>query len=190
MSGVSFRHRVHVDGTISWGVRWREPDGRARSKAFERKVDAEAFDREQARIREERRQDASWQRLAHQRETIRERRLAHIATIELGEPTATGAIDLLDDGCHAETAFTYQAIGSTDEVLYVGSTTNLRARLRSHRGVASWWFRAVRIEWAEWPDEPTARAEETKLIRLLAPQFNIVGIAPFQRAEIRREMTS
>src|SRR4051812_31913232 len=74
-----------------------------------------------------------------------------------------------------------------DVVLYVGKAKNLRKRLTSYR-VANpdrmprrhlQMLRAVRrIEFEKCPDENSALARESELLRLLKPKFNRAGIWP------------
>jgi len=76
---------------------------------------------------------------------------------------------------------------ASDAILYVGKARNLRKRLRSYR-VANpdrtprrhlRLLRAVaRIELQECPDESTALARESELLRTVRPRFNRAGTWP------------
>src|SRR5258708_1066552 len=81
----------------------------------------------------------------------------------------------------------YMMRDAADAVLYVGKAKNLRKRLASYR-VANpdrmprrhlKLIRAVtRIELQECPDEPSALARESELLRSLRPRFNRAGTWP------------
>ena len=76
---------------------------------------------------------------------------------------------------------------TNDVILYVGKAKNLRKRLNSYR-VANpdrmprrhlRLLRTVaRIELQECPDEPTALARESELLRTIRPRFNRAGTWP------------
>jgi predicted GIY-YIG superfamily endonuclease len=76
---------------------------------------------------------------------------------------------------------------ANDAVLYVGKAKNLRQRLCSYRVANPDWMprrhlrmlRAVqRIELQECPDESSALARESELLRSLKPKFNRAGAWP------------
>lgn len=67
----------------------------------------------------------------------------------------------------------YLFYGEGDEVLYVGSTSNLSSRFRSHQTQQPWWGDVRRIETLRWFDGAgPARQVERELILGLAPRYN------------------
>lgn len=68
--------------------------------------------------------------------------------------------------------FTYVARGWADEVLYVGMTQDLCARMAQHRQTSEWWLDAGSVTWELWPDRATARGEEARQIAELMPLWN------------------
>ena len=76
---------------------------------------------------------------------------------------------------------------TSDEILYVGKAKNLRKRLNSYR-VANpdrmprrhlrLLHSVARIELQKCPDEPTALARESELLRTVRPKFNRAGTWP------------
>jgi predicted GIY-YIG superfamily endonuclease len=66
----------------------------------------------------------------------------------------------------------YRIYGTENDLLYIGITKNLAARLGSHARNGHWSFeiRDVRAEW--YPDLPTADAAETAAIRAEKPRHN------------------
>lgn len=69
--------------------------------------------------------------------------------------------------------------GTPDEpvCVYVGVTSNLRARVRAH--AKKWWARTIDLNLSEFEEYPTrsqANAEELRAIRLKRPHANIVGV--------------
>lgn len=72
------------------------------------------------------------------------------------------------------------------EDIYVGVTSNLRQRIRSHS--RKWWFVAVVRDLSEFIEVPTrqqAEALERDLIRLYEPAINIVGLIKAPRSGLR-----
>lgn len=61
--------------------------------------------------------------------------------------------------------------------IYVGVTSNLRQRLRSHS--KKWWFVAVERDLSEFLEMPTRQAAcdlERNLIQFYEPSMNIMGL--------------
>jgi excinuclease UvrABC nuclease subunit len=62
------------------------------------------------------------------------------------------------------------------ELIYIGKTTNLHARVGQHTGHKAFPKRVDWVEW-EWFDElVAAERRETELIVARQPRLNIVGI--------------
>src|SRR6266550_1436992 len=79
---------------------------------------------------------------------------------------------------------------ASDAILYVGKAKNLRQRLSSYRvanpdRMPRRHLRLVRqvarIELQEFPDESTALARESELLRTVRPRFNRAGTWPAPR---------
>ncbi|WP_181307710.1 GIY-YIG nuclease family protein [Nonomuraea fuscirosea] len=69
-------------------------------------------------------------------------------------------------------AAVYRLFNTDDEMIYVGSTVNLPARLRAHAKQKRWWPEVHRreISWHETPEE--AQAVESEIIRATRPIHN------------------
>jgi predicted GIY-YIG superfamily endonuclease len=76
---------------------------------------------------------------------------------------------------------------ASDVILYVGKAKNLRKRLASYRvanpdrmpsRVLRLLRSVARIELQECPDEPSALARESELLRIVRPRFNRAGTWP------------
>lgn len=59
----------------------------------------------------------------------------------------------------------YFAWGEDDELLYVGSSTRVAARLRNHVGQADWWPAVRNVTFAEYDTESEARRAEIEAIQ-------------------------
>lgn len=60
--------------------------------------------------------------------------------------------------------------------VYVGVTSNLRARLRTH--ARKWWWPVIDLDLGEYIEHPTraeAEADEAEMIRWLQPAMNRAG---------------
>src|SRR5919199_3498556 len=68
--------------------------------------------------------------------------------------------------------YVYVAWDASGNVLYVGSTTSIRARLSEHRRNARWGRLQAAVDYREFSQERTARAVEGHLICELDPPFN------------------
>lgn len=68
-------------------------------------------------------------------------------------------------GCYAETG----------ELIYVGSTGDLKARLNTHRRVTEFYDRISLVRHGRWMSLPEAREIEGRLIALLRPPMNRAG---------------
>lgn len=70
----------------------------------------------------------------------------------------------------------YFAIDADGQVLYVGSTSDLRRRFWAHCNNSPWYGQCVSVEWTEHATERDARVEEYRQIRELRPPFNKHGL--------------
>jgi predicted GIY-YIG superfamily endonuclease len=74
----------------------------------------------------------------------------------------------------------YLMLGADDELLYVGKAKSLRTRIRSYTRLdrdddprrISMIAKVHAVRWEEHPDEASAIARETELLRVLRPPFN------------------
>lgn len=71
--------------------------------------------------------------------------------------------------------FVYMAYDNADQLLYVGVTDDLWARMSQHRRTSRWWDLMEHLDWEEMPDREMALRKETKLIGRHRPPFNVVG---------------
>ncbi|MEA5366038.1 GIY-YIG nuclease family protein [Amycolatopsis sp., V23-08] len=91
---------------------------------------------------------------------------------QLPRPTGSGQITLPN----ADETYVYRAYCLCGDLLYVGITHNLFARLTDHaRSRARWELKAVRIEWDIYRTRLMAERVESHLIRTLDPVFNVLG---------------
>jgi hypothetical protein len=72
-----------------------------------------------------------------------------------------------------DTYWVYVARASTGEVLYVGMTGSVTARLKAHHSQAPWWANDNRIELIPCVDRATAAVVERQTIADLRPRFNL-----------------
>jgi excinuclease UvrABC nuclease subunit len=70
----------------------------------------------------------------------------------------------------------YRALDANDQVLYVGSTSDLRRRFLAHRRLSPWYAQCVAIEWTEHWTHKAMHREEYRLIRELRPPHNKAGL--------------
>lgn len=71
----------------------------------------------------------------------------------------------------------YLCQGALGAVLYVGQTSDPWRRLGDHAVGAGWWQEVVEVSLMCAPDRQAALAEERRLIRLLQPRYNVMGLA-------------
>lgn len=95
-------------------------------------------------------------------------------------------------GSYADNAGTlvYVAHNAAGEVIYVGITDNLFARMVQHSRDSAWWPHMARLTWEEWPDREAALRKESRLIKAWQPPYNKMGnpshrrpIPPYRRRE-------
>lgn len=77
--------------------------------------------------------------------------------------------------------------GDTDELLYIGSTTNPRARFGQHRH-RDWWPANPRIETTEYPDRAAAYDAEREAIRQERPTHNVKDVPVDIEAYLERQI--
>jgi predicted GIY-YIG superfamily endonuclease len=90
--------------------------------------------------------------------------------------TAAGVRDNLRVAPH----YVYRCYAINGALLYVGCTTNLKTRLREHKGSdsktpAPWYGVTARVTTEHFPDAATARHAEDEAIRTEFPVFNVIG---------------
>lgn len=73
---------------------------------------------------------------------------------------------------HAPTTV-YRAYGASDELLYVGITVNVKARMRGHRRHSAWWKHHVRIETKLMPSRRLAELSESWIMITELPIYNV-----------------
>lgn len=69
----------------------------------------------------------------------------------------------------------YRLYSAEDHLIYVGVTTDPKARFRQHRADKSWWPEVAMkdVEW--YVDSESALSEERRLIRDELPRYNARG---------------
>jgi excinuclease UvrABC nuclease subunit len=78
-------------------------------------------------------------------------------------------------GFVGEVAYVYWLYNSDDVLLYVGSTTSLRTRLRHHYRNQVWFRWVTRLDTKLYETRAEAYEIEKEAIRRDAPRFNIQG---------------
>lgn len=72
-------------------------------------------------------------------------------------------------------AYVYSVFDKDRDLIYVGASRDVLARMRQH-AAESWWIdQAVKIKATVHPSVDEARAVESQRIRDLHPRWNIVG---------------
>jgi hypothetical protein len=82
-----------------------------------------------------------------------------------------------------QAAFVYQLHAADWEPLYVGYSYNPTGRITQHQS-KPWWHEVVHIQIERFTPYTVAMTEETRLIGLLQPKYNVQGTdrqAPFGR---------
>lgn len=90
-------------------------------------------------------------------------------------------VDVEDVLCHkcrqardgAEKPAVYRAFDKADQLLYIGSSKNLPARLRSHHNSTWWWPVVKRVEHESFETLHAAREAEKKAIQAERPKMNV-----------------
>lgn len=99
-------------------------------------------------------------------------------------PHASGVL-LFDD----DSSYVYLAYAASDDLLYVGVTGDLVARLGKHRRDESAWLTYVEtLRWEAYSSRAKAEQVETHYIRTLHPRYNVRNRVP--TAEVCREYNS
>lgn len=80
----------------------------------------------------------------------------------------------------------YVAFDGVDEVLYIGRTQNLLARLNAHRSQSAWFRQMRRVEFTPCDGPHEARALEKSMIATFRPQANINDGGEQQRSARQR----
>lgn len=69
----------------------------------------------------------------------------------------------------------YRVYDEDDELLYVGMSSRVYYRLRSHESTQWWWGLAATVSIRRYSDRQAARSAEIWAIRTERPVFNIAG---------------
>lgn len=78
----------------------------------------------------------------------------------------------------------YMFVSSDDEILYVGTSKNIKKRLYSYfvsddrSRISKMLTRASRIEYITTPTQFEARVAELRLLQALAPEYNVADVRP------------
>lgn len=80
---------------------------------------------------------------------------------------------------HEGAAAVYRLYGTSDELLYIGSTVNPAARWSQHKASKEWWPDVTTYTLTWWSSQGQAYAEEYKAIRAERPAHNQLGVFPF-----------
>ena len=69
----------------------------------------------------------------------------------------------------------YRMFGRSGDLLYVGVSSNLAARLVQHENEKEWWHEILFVEVEHFPDRLSAEAAENRAIKGEAPVYNRSG---------------
>lgn len=72
-------------------------------------------------------------------------------------------------------ATVYRCLNAAGEVIYVGVTSGLNARLGRHKKVSPWWSEVDVVRYGPFLPRPEAEDMETELIDLIQPKHNTNG---------------
>ena len=70
----------------------------------------------------------------------------------------------------------YRCLDDAGEVIYIGSSVNLRQRVRGHRTQSGWWDEVADVTAEQFPTESACRLAEAKAIRAERPFYNRNGV--------------
>lgn len=72
----------------------------------------------------------------------------------------------------------YRCMAADDSLLYIGSSIDVRTRLRAHAmpGGSEWWADVDRVDFEQYPTEATCRIAEAAAIRSEQPLHNREGV--------------
>lgn len=79
--------------------------------------------------------------------------------------------------------YVYEAYDAKGELLYVGTTETLKARLSSHRASKPWWGEVTSVQHTAHGTRQSAIEAETELIRTRAPKYNVTHSTINAKAE-------
>src|SRR6476620_9491969 len=71
------------------------------------------------------------------------------------------------------TCLAYLLYDEHNRLLYIGSTINLKKRIKSHRQTKPWWHEVAYITGQEYPDIDKAQLAETYYIGMFRPIYNV-----------------
>lgn len=80
----------------------------------------------------------------------------------------------------------YVVFDGDDDVLYIGRTKDLYARMRGHRSQSAWFRQMRRVEFTPCDGLTEARAVEKSLISAFRPDANVNDFSPQQRSSRQR----
>lgn len=91
------------------------------------------------------------------------------------------AVEAACDWCEVlghihEGAGVYRCYDLNDELVYIGSSVNIRQRIRGHVSSTPWWSEVARVESEPHPSETAARLAEALAIRTELPKRNRFNI--------------
>lgn len=79
---------------------------------------------------------------------------------------------------HPRGPVVYRCYDADDELIYIGSSINLRQRIYTHRSSTRWWGEVARVEAEPHPSEGACRIAEGRAIATESPYYNTVGVPP------------
>lgn len=77
----------------------------------------------------------------------------------------------------------YRCIDDEGAVIYIGSSIDVRSRVRAHRSGTPWWDEVVDVQTESFPNEAACRLAEALAIRDEQPFYNRHGVVS-DRAEV------
>jgi len=83
--------------------------------------------------------------------------------------------------------FVYRCYSTDRELLYVGASKDIEARIRGHRDQSFWAGLISGVLCEEFPTKAEATAVERKAIREESPRFNIIGRWPTRHGWTKRQ---
>lgn len=72
-------------------------------------------------------------------------------------------------------AVVYRLMDAQGRLLYVGSTTAPRNRIRGHQRSQEWWPEVAIVRLVEYPTRKEANTAEAAAIRAESPRYNLAG---------------
>jgi excinuclease UvrABC nuclease subunit len=74
------------------------------------------------------------------------------------------------------TPVVYVCRNTDGDIIYVGSTTELKRRVTDHACKSDWWNEVTDVQHFPMPDIDTARQREADVIASIRPDYNIRGV--------------